>query len=421
MKLKIKTVYQCTECQAETSRWNGQCSSCNAWNCLEEKTVTKSAKVFSKSISSLSTRKISEIEDVKMLKIKSFTNELDRVLGDGFMKGGMYLLGGEPGIGKSTISLQILNHLNKDFKSLYVAGEESVSQIASRAKRLNCDLDKVDFIESCLVEQIEANLNINQYDFLIIDSIQVMRFAESLAGTSSTIRQICEKLIEVAKLKGITTIIIGHVTKEGELAGPKVLEHLVDVVLYIEGERSSPYRFLKAVKNRFGPTNDVGLFKMEEFGLNPIDNPALEFVESKNESLIGAALTCVLNEHRPLVVEVQALCIASNFGYPKRSAVGFDLNRLNMIIAVLQKYYGIDLSNQDVFVNVSGGLKIKDSGCDLALMKAIISSYKKIPNKLDSIYLGECSLTGKIKPANLFSLREVEMKRLAYNIFTQIY
>ncbi len=414
----MKTVYQCQECQAETSKWQGQCSVCRAWNCFLEKAITAKTKKSVQLASSV--RKISEIEDTKLLKIPSFTNEIDRVLGDGFMQGGMYLLGGEPGIGKSTLSLQILGHLNQNYKSLYVAGEESVNQIASRAVRLGSSLDQVDFVESSLVEQIEASLSAADYQFLIIDSIQVMRFADTLAGSTSTIRQICEKLIEIAKFKNITTIIIGHVTKEGELAGPKVLEHLVDVVLYIEGERSSPYRFLKAVKNRFGPTNDVGLFKMQELGLLAIENPALEFVENQNESLIGAALTCVLNEHRPLVVEVQALCIASNFGYPKRSAVGYDLNRLNMIIAVLQKYFGLDLSNQDVFVNVSGGLKIKESGCDLAIMKAIISSYKKIPNKLDCIYLGECSLTGKIKQANLFELRKNEMQRLAYKISNQI-
>ena len=231
---------------------------------------------------------------------------------------------------------------------------------------------------------------------------------------------ICETLIEKVKPLKVTCILIGHVTKEGEIAGPKMLEHMVDVVLYLEGDRVSPYRFLKSVKNRFGPTNQVGIFKMDSGGLKPVEDATKEFLDDHETQLVGAALGCMLSESRPIILEIQALCVKSNFGYPKRSAVGFDLNRLSMLLAVLQKYHGIDLSEHDVYVNVTGGLRIKDTGCDLALMMAIKSSFLRQANKLDTIFMGECSLTGKIKPAFLFQDRSTEMKRLGYKVVDKL-
>jgi len=420
---KVKTQYVCTNCDKVEYSWMGQCLSCNEWNTFEEKLVSKSSAgslVSGKAVLSKTVRKISELgsQEKTNFRIKNFSYEIDRVLGGGFFKGGLYLFGGEPGIGKSTLCLEILKFLNNNYKSLYLAGEESVEQIASRSNRLGTKLDNVDFLESMYIEHILTQLEKTKYNVLIIDSIQVLKSLDPGMSKTSNYRLICETLIEKVKPLGVTCILIGHVTKEGEIAGPKMLEHMVDVVLYLEGDRVSPYRFLKSVKNRFGPTNEVGIFKMDSSGLKPVEDATKEFLEDHETSVIGAALGCMLSESRPIIVEIQALCVRSNFGYPKRSTVGFDLNRLNMLLAVLQKYHGVDLSEFDVYVNVTGGLKIKDTGCDLSLMMALKSSFSKQANKFDTIFMGECSLTGKIKPAFLFEDRSKEMKRLGYKVIS---
>jgi len=426
---KLKTVYVCSSCETQHPKWAGQCDNCGEWNTLLEDVVEKNPSKIQEapafSLRSTSVRKISELDHTPLLRFKTGIGEFDRVLGGGIVPGSVMLLGGEPGIGKSTISLQVLGNLSKDknFKNIaYIAGEESTHQIALRAKRLKVKLENVSFIETNILEEALKEIEKLESDFIVLDSIQVIKSQQSnsLAGGVTQIRQVAEKIINFAKSKNIPCLIIGHVTKDGEIAGPKVLEHLVDTVLYIQGDKINTYRFIKSIKNRFGATDEVGIFRMEEAGLIEIPDPATEFVKDREETILGSALTCAMEGNRPFIIEVQALTSASNFGYPKRSATGFDLNRLNMIVAVLQKYFGVNLSEQDVFVNVSGGFKIKDTACDIAVMKAIMSSYSKQMLKQDTVYIGEVSLTGKFKKVAYQKLREKEVKRLGFKVVKEV-
>lgn len=415
---KLKTVYVCSSCGTQHPKWAGQCSQCGEWNTFVEDAIDKDKDKYNRvKVSSVSVRKISEIEHQPVSRLESGISEFDRVLGGGVVPGSVVLLGGEPGIGKSTITLQVLDKL-KLGRIVYVAGEESAYQIGLRAKRLGLQLDHVDFAETTMLEEAVSVLESDKPDFVVIDSIQVMKSValNSVAGGVSQIRAVTEKITNIAKSKGIPTLIIGHVTKDGELAGPKLLEHLVDAVLYLEGDKINSYRFLKSAKNRYGSTEEVGIFRMDSDGLKEVPDPAAEFIESREEMVVGSALSCAMEGNRPFVIEIQALTSPSSFGYPKRSATGFDTSRLNMIIAVLGKYYGIDLSQQDVFVNVSGGFKVRDTACDLTVMKAIESSFKKQPLKQDTVYIGEISLTGKIKKVAYQDLREKEVKRLGFNV-----
>jgi DNA repair protein RadA/Sms len=280
----------------------------------------------------------------------------------------------------------------------------------------------VDFLECNYLEEIVKVLDKQNPQFLIVDSIQVVRSLERdlSPNSQSLITYICDTLTEVVKRKNITCILIGHVTKEGEIAGPKILEHLVDVVLYFQGDRDGQYRFLKSLKNRFGSTHEVGLFKMETSGLQEISDPTKEFVSIRDKEVSGVALSCIMEGTRPIIVEIQALCVKTSFGYAKRSCVGFDINRLNMILAVLQKYYSVDLSEQDVYVNVTGGLKIKDTACDLAVMHALKASYLKESHKMDKVYIGEVGLTGEIKKPSFSDIRKAECQRLGFGISSLI-
>lgn len=424
--VKLKTVYVCSSCGVETPRWSGQCGSCQEWNTLIEDVVDKSEKKslnnLKSSMISLSPRKISEVDHNVVARLDTGIGEFNRVLGGGIVPGSVILLGGEPGIGKSTLTLQVLENLKALKSILYLAGEESVEQIGLRAKRLGIKLNNVDFLESNIYEQFQIQIENNLPSFIVVDSIQVFKSLElsGSAGGITQIRFIAEKLVELAKSKNIPVLLIGHVTKDGELAGPKVLEHLVDTVIYIEGDRINSFRFIKTVKNRFGATDEVGIFKMQQNGLIEVPDPAAEFIEAREKSIIGATLGCIIEGNRPILVEVQALTVKSNFGYAKRSTTGFDANRLAMIIAVLNRYYGVDLTEADVFVNVSGGFKIKDTSCDLAVMQAILSSHKKSLLKHDTVYLGEVSLSGEIKKVSYFDLRKAEVKRLGFQIKTSL-
>ncbi len=418
---KLKTIYICTNCGREHPKWQGQCSECNEWNSLVEDVVEKNPYKKKSVVSSAGVRKLSEIDHKAVVRMQTGISEFDRVLGGGIVPGSVTLLGGEPGIGKSTLTLQFLDRL-KGQEVYYVAGEESAEQISLRANRLGVSLDTVSFLETSVLEEVAREIESNKPDFLVIDSIQVIKSLENdgVPGGISQIRYIADAIVKLAKSKNISVVLIGHVTKDGELAGPKLLEHLVDTVLYIEGDKIKSYRFLKSIKNRFGSTDEVGIFRMDTAGLVEVPDPAAEFIEEREEMVIGSALGCTMEGNRPLVVEVQALTSASAFGYPKRSATGFDQNRLLMIIAVLQKYFGIDLSSQDVFVNVSGGFKIRETACDLAVMKAIMSSYSKKPLKHNVVYIGEAGLTGKIRNVAYQELREQEMKRLGFDITNKI-
>jgi DNA repair protein RadA/Sms len=401
----------------------GQCSKCDEWNSLIEDVVEKVTTAKKRQvIGTSSVRKLSEVDHKSVVRLETGIGEFDRVLGGGVVPGSVTLIGGEPGIGKSTITLQFLDRLNTLDDIYYVAGEESAEQISLRAHRLGVKLENVSFLETCTLEEIIKEVKKTKPDFIVVDSIQVIKSLENegVPGGISQIRYVADTLVKLAKSQSISVVLIGHVTKDGELAGPKLLEHLVDTVLYIEGDKIKSYRFLKSIKNRFGSTDEVGIFRMDTTGMIEVPDPAAEFIEEREEMVIGSALGCTMEGNRPLVVEVQALTSASAFGYPKRSATGFDQNRLLMIIAVLQKYFGIDLSNQDVFINVSGGFKIRETACDLAVMKAIMSSYSKTPLKHNIIYIGEIGLTGKIRPAAYQVLRENEVKRLGFDIMSKI-
>lgn len=421
--VKVKTEYKCSSCGAVFPKWSGQCGSCNEWHTLEEVEkvkLNKSAGSIGGNIRGIAPRTLSQARDISYKRIPTNIQEVDRVLGGGVVPGALMLLGGEPGIGKSTLTLQMLDKLQMK-NMVYVAGEESMEQIKIRADRMNCELDGLQFIESNILEEVllcleEIEKSEGSVGFLVIDSIQTVKTAasNSFAGSTSNIRHATEAILNWAKSRGVPVLIIGHVTKDGELAGPKVLEHLVDTVMYIEGDRVARYRFLKSVKNRFGSTEEVGLFHMEQAGLREIADPAKEFLEERSKELIGSSLTCTMEGNRPFIVEVQALTSPSSFGYPKRSSVGFDNNRLSMIIAVLQKYHGIDLSQQDVFVNVSGGFKIKDTAADLAVMNSLRNSFKKKPEKLDKVFIGEISLTGETRKCSYYDQRLQEIKRLGF-------
>jgi len=423
---KTKTIYVCSECNHQAYGWTGKCDSCGAWHTMVEQVVAKSvASGTSKYLPAtangvqraFAVSKLHEAIAMDSNRMSTKMDEFDRVLGGGFVTGSIVLLGGQPGIGKSTISLQLLNNLSQ-LKCLYVAGEETTAQIATRAERLGSKLDHVDFLECNYLEEIVKILDKENPQFLIVDSIQVIRSLERdlSPNSQSLITYICDTLTEVVKRKNITCILIGHVTKEGEIAGPKILEHLVDVVLYFQGDRDGQYRFLKSLKNRFGSTHEVGLFKMESAGLNQINDPTKEFVSIRDKEVSGVALSCIMEGARPIIVEIQALCVKTSFGYAKRSCVGFDMNRLNMILAVLQKFYSVDLSEQDVYVNVTGGLKIKDTACDLAVMHALKASYFKQSHKMDTVYIGEVGLTGEIKKASFSDARKAECERLGFGV-----
>lgn len=425
---KVKTVFKCSACGYESPKWAGQCDSCKAWHTLEESiketSVTMAGSSIGKKLKGIAPRTLSEARKISYKRIETGMREIDRVLGGGVVPGSLMLLGGEPGIGKSTLTLQMLNQLSGKIKNMvYVAGEESMEQIKLRADRMKCELEGLFFIESNILEEVIASLmNIEDGEgdvgFLVIDSIQTVKTAQSssFAGSSSNIRHVTEAILNWAKRRGVPVLIIGHVTKDGELAGPKVLEHLVDTVLYIEGDRVARYRFLKSVKNRFGSTEEVGLFHMDSDGLREVADPAKEFLEERSKMVVGSSLTCTMEGNRPFIVEVQALTAPTSFGYPKRSSVGFDGNRLSMIIAVLHKYYGVDLSNQDVFINISGGFRIKDTAADLAVMKSLISSFKQSPQKLETVYIGEISLTGEVRRSSYHEQRVQECKRLGFSV-----
>lgn len=417
---KLKTVFVCSNCGTEHAKWAGQCSSCSSWNSLLEDVVEKVSGAASrekKSISrSVSVKSISEIDHKPIDRYVTGITEFDRVIGGGIVPGSVILLGGQPGIGKSTLTLQIVDRLRGLGSIMYVAGEESVSQISLRVKRLGLELSNVQFIESVICEEVEAVSS--DCDLLVVDSIQILKSIENdgVPGGISQIRAVTDRLVSLAKSKNVAMILIGHVTKDGELAGPKILEHLVDTVLYIEGDRNNNYRFIKTFKDRFGSSEDVGIFKMEGSGMSEVIDPAAEFIGAREKSVVGSALSCIMEGNRPIIIEVQALTSKSSYGYPKRSSNGFSMNRLNMIIAVLQKFFGVNLSDQDVFVNVSGGFKINDTACDLAVMKAIMSSYSKTALKHDTVYVGEIGLTGMLRKVSFEEMREKEIKRLGFKL-----
>ncbi|MEK9159104.1 MAG: DNA repair protein RadA [Patescibacteria group bacterium] len=403
--MKLKTVYACQNCAFQASRWAGKCPNCDQWNTMAEDVIN----VGKPENTTSGRRSVPRTAEKPQAILQSHTpkartvtgiGEFDQVLGGGFVEGSMILLSGEPGIGKSTLTLQITDRMaaQKD-KVLYITGEESIDQVSDRAKRLGSKQENIELLYENNLENIIATVESSKPNFLVIDSIQVMSSADipGVAGSLSQVRYVTEVIMNTIKTHKIPTLLIGHVNKEGNIAGPKVLEHLVDTVLILEGERDHELRMLRAVKNRFGNISEVGIFEMSEAGLRELKNPGERILENRPKNAIGTSLTMTMEGNRPLLMEVQALVNHTDFGYPKRMASGFDRNRLELLLAVLQKYTTLNLSDQDVYINVVGGLSLNDPSSDLAICSAVISSILKKPLPSDQVIWGEIGLTGEIR------------------------
>lgn len=415
---KAKTVFVCSSCGYESAKWLGKCPACNEWNTFYEEKVVANSGVLSNSSNKIKSvpRKLKDVEGIDVARTSTGIGELDRVLGGGLVKGSLVLVGGEPGIGKSTLILQLCDKVNGDGKVLYISGEESAEQVKIRADRLNINSDDLMFLGETNIDNIqEAIISINP-KLVIIDSIQTMYSEEitSAAGTVSQVREITARIMRMCKDNGITTIIIGHVTKDGNIAGPRVLEHMVDTVLYLEGERYFSYRILRSVKNRFGSTNEVGMFEMKNEGMVEITNPSSILISERNDNPAGSIIVASMEGTRPLLVELQALTSPSVFGIPKRTANGIDYNRLAVLIAVIEKKAGIALGGQDVYLNVVSGIKIAEPAIDLGIVLACISSYKNVFIPQEVVAIGEVGLTGEVRAVNMIEKRIKEAEKLGF-------
>ena len=414
---KNKTIFVCSSCGYESPKWMGKCPACNEWNSFYEE------KVISNSSSKSGTKKeiskpieLNKIEGKSEIKVSTGFGELDRVLGGGLVNGSLILLGGEPGIGKSTLILQICDKIKTDGKILYISGEESGEQIKLRADRLGIKKDNLLFLSETNISNIEENILSINPKLVIIDSIQTM-FSEEITsapGSVSQVREITSRIMRTCKENSITTILIGHVTKDGNIAGPRVLEHMVDTVLYLEGERYFSYRMLRGVKNRFGSTNEIGMFEMQSVGLVEITDPSSILISEREENPSGSVVIATMEGTRPLLVEFQALTTPTIYGMPRRTANGIDYNRLAVLIAVLEKKVGINLGNQDVYLNIVSGLKINEPAIDLGIIAATISSFKNIPIDEKTVVIGEVGLTGEIRSVNLIDKRLKEVEKLGF-------
>ena len=411
---KTNTVFFCNECGYESAKWLGKCPACNAWNTFVEEKITKQGSnkgVVTKSPDPVS---LKSIEQISISRISSGFDELDRVLGGGFVNGSLTLLGGEPGIGKSTLILQICDKFKTDGTVLYVSGEESAEQIKIRADRLGINKDNIMFLGETDINNIENAIEKMEPKLVIIDSIQTMYSDEitSAPGSVSQVREITARVMKMCKMKGITTVIIGHVTKDGTIAGPRVLEHMVDAVLYIEGERYFSYRVVRGVKNRFGSTNEIGMFEMRNEGMVEITNPSSVLLTERDDNPPGSVIVASLEGTRPILIELQALTSTTVFGMPRRTANGLDYNRVTLLIAVLEKIGGVNLGNQDVYMNIVGGIKINEPALDLGIILSAASSFKNISISKDVAVIGEVGLTGEIRSVNMIEKRLKEVEKM---------
>ncbi|OCS47635.1 DNA repair protein RadA [Ralstonia pickettii] len=418
---KSKTVYTCTECGGTAPKWAGQCPNCQQWNTLVETVAQPTSGAgarFQSLASSATVRKLSDIDAVDVPRFSSGIDEFDRVLGGGLVSGGVVLIGGDPGIGKSTLLLQALSNLSTDRRVLYVSGEESGSQIALRARRLGIESPNLALLAEIQLERIQGTIEAEKPEVVVIDSIQTL-YSEALTsapGSVAQVRECAAQLTRIAKRLDVTTILVGHVTKEGALAGPRVLEHIVDTVLYFEGDTHSAYRLVRAFKNRFGAVNELGVFAMTERGLRGVANPSALFLSQHEQVVPGSCVLVTQEGTRPLLVEIQALVDTANVPNPRRLAVGLEQNRLAMLLAVLHRHAGIACFDQDVFLNAVGGVKITEPAADLAVLLAIHSSMrnKALPRGL--VVFGEIGLAGEIRPTPRGQERLKEAAKLGFSI-----
>lgn len=417
---KVKTTFYCQNCGTSFSKWQGQCTSCNNWNTIVEEILQKddqkSWNISGNSKKRTSTpTKISDIETSQESRLKTISNEFNRVLGGGIVPGSLTLLGGEPGIGKSTLLLQLA--LRLPFKTLYVSGEESMQQIKMRAERITRNSELCYILTETKTQNIFKQIETMAPDIVVIDSIQTLHtdFVESSAGSISQIRECTSELIKFAKETATPVLLIGHITKDGHIAGPKILEHMVDTVLQFEGDRNHIFRILRSLKNRFGSTNEIGIFEMLSNGLREVSNPSEILLSKNTEQLSGNAIAVSLEGMRTLLIEIQALVSTAVYGTPQRSSTGYNAKRLNMLLAVLEKRAGFRLGAKDVFLNITGGISVDDPAIDLAVVAAIMSSNEDIIIDKDICFVGEVGLSGEIRPVNKIDQRILEAEKLGFS------
>ncbi len=418
--MKTKTTFFCQNCGAQYAKWMGQCKSCNEWNTIVEEIVKKEEKrAWQPKTTQTKKRvnipqKISEIPYDTEIRFTTLDSELDNVLGGGVVPGSLILLGGEPGIGKSTLMLQVALSMNQNV--LYVSGEESQNQLKMRAERLNRQDSDCLLLTETNTQNIFRHITDLQLDVLVIDSIQTLHtdYIEASPGSISQIRETTAELIKFAKETATPVFIIGHITKDGNIAGPKILEHMVDVVLQFEGDRNHLYRILRAQKNRFGATSEIGIYEMQQQGLIAVTNPSKLLISEKDEALSGTAISATLEGMRPLMIEVQALVSTAVYGTPQRSSTGYDIKRLHMLLAVLEKRAGFRLGAKDVFLNITGGIKVVDPAIDLSVVAAILSSNENIAISQDTCFAAEVGLTGEIRPVTRIEQRIAEAEKLGF-------
>ena len=419
---KEKTVYQCSACGYETAKWMGKCPGCGAWNTLEEQAPQPSQAAPVKAIkqrpgTGAQALKLSQIPEESAVRATTGIGELDRVLGGGVVEGSLMLVGGDPGIGKSTLLLQASEHLAKSgARVLYVSGEESARQIKMRARRLGVTSENLFILSENAMDAAEKRWEEIQPDYMVIDSIQTMYRPDmaSAPGSVSQVRECASLLMRMAKTTGCAVFLVGHVTKEGAIAGPRVLEHMVDVVLYFEGDHQHQYRILRAVKNRFGSVNELGLFEMRETGMTPVLNPSEALLSERARNVPGSCVHPAIEGSRPMLVDVQALALQTAYGTPRRTTNGFDAGRLALLLAVLEKRAGIALLGQDVYINVAGGLELSEPAADLALCAAVASSVREVCIPGDWAVMGEVGLAGEIRGISQAERRLAECKRLGF-------
>ena len=414
-----KSIFFCQNCGHEENKWLGQCPMCKEWNTFVEENISVSKSNATKMIKEAEVVALKNIETDHEERICTQIQELDRVLGGGIVPGSLVLVGGDPGIGKSTLLLQVCQKLCENQKKiLYISGEESLKQIKLRANRIGKFKDDMYLLCETNLEVIRGVIEQRKPDVVVIDSIQTMYSEEvaSAPGSVSQVRESTNVFMQMAKGLGISIFIVGHVTKEGTVAGPRVLEHMVDTVLYFEGDRHASYRILRGVKNRFGSTNEIGVFEMRQNGLVEVENPSEFMLNGKPEHASGSVVACSIEGTRPILIEIQALVCNSNFGVPRRTAAGTDYNRVNLLMAVLEKRLGLHLSNYDAYVNIAGGVKMNEPAIDLGIIMALISSYKNKPIDEKMIVFGEVGLSGEVRAVNMPEQRVAEAKKLGFEI-----